>query len=421
MSGKTYVFALLLIMGGVAPSACYSQQKTIASPLTVEEYVDQTPTVVERSLPALAEYLGRAGKTDKEKAYAIFLWIVKNIAYNTEVRRTGDSSHLDTSAEAVLATGSTICDGYANIFQGLAAKAGLEVVKIRGITTSDPFALSNERVKSHAWDAVKIKGAWQLVDCTWGAGYKDARERFVRNVDDYYFMPPPNEFIYGHFPNEAQWQLLKPAVTREQFDELIPVTSLFFREAIRPISHRKRTINAERTLEVILGARENLIFDAALLQDDTPVPDCTFVQRDGEKITISVVFPRAGAYDLRILMKGKQEKGAFLSIMEYTVNAKEGKEGKVGFPKILGAFPLYGAYLYTPMDRYLSAGSTVDFSLDVPGAEEVIVSTGDDVITLDHQGKRFSGTVLINKGVLMVAARIPGGTRYNVLLEYIGE
>ena len=421
MPGKMYVCVLLLIMGALAPLAGYSQQKAPAAPLSIEDYVDRTPTVVERSVSALADYLAKAGKTDKEKAYAIFLWIVKNIAYNTEIRRTGDSAKLDTSAEAVLATGSTICDGYANIFQGLAAKAGLEVVKIRGITTSDPFALSNERVKSHAWDAVKIKGVWQLVDCTWGAGYKDARDRFVRSVDDYYCMPPPDEFIYGHFPNDAQWQLLKSPLSREQFDELIPVTSVFFREAIRPISHRKRTINTERTVDVILTARENLIFDAVLLQDDTPVPDCTFVQRNGEKITISVVLPHAATYDLRILMKQKQEKGAFLSIMEYTVNAKAGKEGKVGFPKILGAFPLDDAYLHAPVDRYLVAGSAVDFSLDVPGAEEVIVSAGDDVITLDRQGKHFSGTVPIGKGVLMVAARMPGSERYNVLLEYIGE
>ena len=47
--------------------------------------------------------------------------------------------------------------------------------------------------------------------------------------DDHYFMTDPEEFIYEFFPMQAEWQLLKHALTLTQFEQLPFVRSLFFR------------------------------------------------------------------------------------------------------------------------------------------------------------------------------------------------
>lgn len=68
-----------------------------------------------------------------------------------------------------LVTGKAYCNGYAAAFQYLAGEAGLPVVYIRG---------RSSRGVAHAWNAVKLDGAWHYVDATW--------DRPTSDIDDIY-------------------------------------------------------------------------------------------------------------------------------------------------------------------------------------------------------------------------------------------
>lgn len=58
----------------------------------------------------------------------------------------------------VLVEGAATCYGYANGFQYLAQRAGLDCVLLKGHTP---------RGVGHAWNAVRLDGSWHFVDVTW--------------------------------------------------------------------------------------------------------------------------------------------------------------------------------------------------------------------------------------------------------------
>src|SRR5262249_35212157 len=70
---------------------------------------------------------------------------------------------------------------------------------------------------NHAWNAVRIDGHWHLVDATWGAG-SVGDKKFLKRYRDYYFLTPPEQLIFSHFPDDVRWQLLEPPVTQAEFE-----------------------------------------------------------------------------------------------------------------------------------------------------------------------------------------------------------
>ena len=38
-------------------------------------------------------------------------------------------------------------------------------------------------------------------------------------INEFYFMPDPDQFIWTHYPDETKWQLLQKPVSIQQFQE----------------------------------------------------------------------------------------------------------------------------------------------------------------------------------------------------------
>jgi hypothetical protein len=70
----------------------------------------------------------------------------------------------------------------------------------------------------HTWNAVKVGGRWRLVDTTWGAGGIGGKE-FVKRFSDYYFLTPPDQFVFNHLPAEPRWQLLDRPISAAAFKQ----------------------------------------------------------------------------------------------------------------------------------------------------------------------------------------------------------
>nr|XP_028575862.1 kyphoscoliosis peptidase-like [Podarcis muralis] len=91
--------------------------------------------------------------------------------------------------------------------------AGIQCEYVRG-------SCSVTGKSNHAWNAVCIDGRWHLLDCTWGSGTVDAAfSEFTFSYDEFYFLTHPALFIEKHFPEDPKWQLLKPTVTLEEFED----------------------------------------------------------------------------------------------------------------------------------------------------------------------------------------------------------
>lgn len=168
---------------------------------------------------------------DRQKAEVIFRWIAQNISYtirtpqrfprpySDEFEAEGPLPPLDERvARDVLRRGTALCDGYARLFYTLCRYAGLQAAVIRGYARPREFSEQTRFGINHFWNAVWLEGRWQLLDLTWASGYLSRQgDRFIRHLDETYFLTPPELFIEDHYPDDPRWTLLEDARFPREF------------------------------------------------------------------------------------------------------------------------------------------------------------------------------------------------------------
>ncbi|KAJ8963452.1 hypothetical protein NQ318_018934 [Aromia moschata] len=189
------------------------------------------------------QLVGRCG-SDIEKARTIFRWItVKNL--NT---MSFDDNLRGDTPMGLLRGIKNGTESYHVLFKRLCSYAGLHCVVIKGYSKSagyQPGVKFEDNRFRNSWNAVYVAGAWRFVQCNWGARHlvnaKEAPKagnktksdslsvRKVRNLTTTTSSTDPKEFIYEFFPLQPEWQLLKNPITKQEFEELPFVRSLFFR------------------------------------------------------------------------------------------------------------------------------------------------------------------------------------------------
>lgn len=189
---------------------------------------------------ALVDNLTKRLKTEEEKARAIYAWIVSHIDYDYYKFNAYKEDRKLKQKSDIFKSRTGICGDIAKLYQKMAKLAGLECEYISG------YAGKNVTRKTlndslHAWNAVKIKGKWYLVDATWGINggdtfgkdirndnhyrlelnkrerQKDTNRMKKRDVDDRYFMADPKWLINTHFPKDKKWQLIQPTKSLNKF------------------------------------------------------------------------------------------------------------------------------------------------------------------------------------------------------------
>lgn len=182
---------------------------------------------MEASPEVLASYLTRPARTDAEKVRAIYRWMADRIVYDVDAFLENRPSKSEVAD--VLKQRSSVCEGFASLFEQLAKNAGLEVVSIKGYAKGYAVAaIPNFDKPNHAWNAVKIDGQWRLVDPTWGAGYV-ANGKYQKVLSEAFFLAPPEQMMFSHFPVDQAWQLQAvPRLTMSEFVSLPALAPAFF-------------------------------------------------------------------------------------------------------------------------------------------------------------------------------------------------
>lgn len=189
--------------------------------------IDRSVQYVDAATPfLLSQQLTAACSTDLQKVRAIFRWITDNIAYRTyepinrkkksrikEEEDADDTTLLkpldERVAETVLANRVAVCDGYSRLFKTLCNYAGLQAEVITGYGKTEPHKIHQRFRNNHSWNAVMIDSVWQLLDVTWASGYISWQgNRFIRFLDEQYFLAPPEVFIREHYPDDLRWTLV---------------------------------------------------------------------------------------------------------------------------------------------------------------------------------------------------------------------
>lgn len=372
------------------------------------------------SVKELANILSPYATTEEEKARIIYTWITHNISYDVEALSDLFEKNIypDISVETVLNNRSTICSGYANLYQQLAQYMGLKSVIVVGYAKGFNYIVGQDNQVNHAWNAVKINEDWYLIDTTWGAGTVN-NNVFSPEFNPYYFATKPEEFIYSHFPENPQWQLLNIPISRSQFDTFADVSSTLFQYDIELISHKSLDINTDNRLNIILKAPKDVVAIAKLKSGEKELSDnYTFVQKKGENIVVNTTFPEKGNYELEIFAKPKDETNSYPLIVTYDITANNSSDK---FPKTFQHFNDNNGYLESPLTGTLTSNQKVYFKLKIDSATQVKIldKSTDKWQDLTRYGNIFAGNIDIeNSGKIIVFAKFPQDSRYWALLEY---
>ncbi|KAI0974608.1 hypothetical protein F4678DRAFT_423316 [Xylaria arbuscula] len=144
-----------------------------------------------------------------DKARAIFTWCHHNIAYNVEEFFGKCIKGRDVNETIFL--GKAVCQGYAEVYQAIAQRAGLQCVVVGGHGKGYGYtpltrgqAPPPKNPTGHAWNAVCIdNGEWKLIDACWGAG-SVGDQKFHKGFNPRMFILSNEQFGLSHFPGNER-------------------------------------------------------------------------------------------------------------------------------------------------------------------------------------------------------------------------
>jgi len=373
----------------------------------------------EKSIESLAKYLIRPARNDREKIRAIFRWIAANITYDTRAYYTGIPGH--RLSDTLLKERTAACGGFSTLIEGLGKAAGLTIIKISGYAKGVHYQIGDHFSGdfNHAWNAVRINGRWELLDATWGAGYFDESGRFIREFDDYFFLPDPEDLIYTHFPENSQWQLLAKPVTQESFESMPFLKPAFFHHALQMKSHTQGIIQANDRLTVTLKNPGKAQLTARLIQNNQYLSERhIFIQNQESEAQIQILFPGSGNYTLRIFTSKQHETGTYLWAMDYQLISKTEKSNPDGFPEIYRSYKDYQVRLISPVTGRLQKNMMIRFELIIPEAIEAFIIQGDTWEPMNRNQNRFLKNYPTTSGDLEIGARFSEIPKLDILLKY---
>uniref|UniRef100_A0A158QIP8 TGc domain-containing protein n=1 Tax=Rodentolepis nana TaxID=102285 RepID=A0A158QIP8_RODNA len=172
--------------------------------------------------------------SDIERARVIFRWITSK-----NMQRISFDSAPPNSPEELLLSFKDNKTSFARIYEIMCTYAGLHCVAISGYAKGVDY-FPGDRFQglppNHSWNAVYLKGSWQLVDAHWATRYLSSgmnmHDNVVYEYDDFYFLMEPQQAVYSHFPEDCRWQLLTKQLTLAQFESLPLTKSQFFKCAM---------------------------------------------------------------------------------------------------------------------------------------------------------------------------------------------
>ena len=92
-------------------------------------------------------------------------------------------------------------------------------VIIRGYVKGSLYTIGQPITDRHVaeWNAVFVDGSWRLLDPFWGACCKNPDGETVSDTSGWYLFTEPRQFLYSHYPETTEWQLVDQPINMQEF------------------------------------------------------------------------------------------------------------------------------------------------------------------------------------------------------------
>ena len=318
---------------------------------------------------------------DVEKIWMIYVWLAENIEYDIDslkMRTVGKIHPVE-----VFSSGKCICQGFSLLFKYLCNRLGFECIVIIGHSKGSDFDTLNnfQNGDYHAWNAVKIDGRWEYVDCTWSSGYLemsiDQEVKFIKHFNIHYFLTPPQIFIFDHYSKNYQLQM--PRITLAEFIKLPLITLNFHIYEFEFVSNVASEIETcETRFKIELKCPKTVTLSANLKEiDGENIDNAIYLGRNplSNNYEIQVSFPKSNQqYVLKLYARHTSEKmKAFDKICNLIIKSNNHNLNTANCMVHRFKTPSIESFLFHPLELHLSKFSVEHFKLHVKNAEKVVL------------------------------------------------
>uniref|UniRef100_A0A663LVC5 Kyphoscoliosis peptidase n=1 Tax=Athene cunicularia TaxID=194338 RepID=A0A663LVC5_ATHCN len=302
------------------PAYPWDKSSLKSMPVDLQQFEKLDAYALKVSLELVKALLKQA-RTDLEKVRAIWMWICHHIG---RLRSSAENIRLLFKPEVSCRT-----------LLFLSSLAGIQCMKLSGYSKGYGYKMGQTFTgdSDHAWNAVYLDGRWHLLDSTWGSGaVDDSFTKFTFRYNEFYFLTHPALFINNHFPDNSNWQLLKPTLSLKDFENNMLHNSNFYMLGLltaHPETAVIQTVNGKASVSV--DCRSATLFTFKLKGTDEH--GLMTLKKHGMKLDI---YPqKTGSHKLQIFAKpSKASEDVYNCVLEYVVECKS-VDKTMRFPKDL--------------------------------------------------------------------------------------
>lgn len=277
-------------------------------PPRLHPLVAALPPDAEASIGSVARYIRQEEPDPWMRVKALHDYVADRVRYDAEAYLS--KSYPPQDAETVFRTRRSVCAGYANLMAALGAAAGEEIVVVGGDARTDGGDLTGE---GHAWNAARIGGRWILLDATWDSGFLK-EGRFVKQYSTEFLFTPPEVQGVSHFPEQEQWQLREPPLSRGDFLRQPLMRPRFYADGFTLVSPDRSQVTVDRVLEAALrNPRARFVLAHYERRDGSMRADCDVEQ--GAAVSVRCDLPDRGTYRV-VLFANAERYGTYHQVGE---------------------------------------------------------------------------------------------------------
>lgn len=305
---------ILLLLILVSFSQYSSAQNTVTDYSAVDKYVQTLGSFDTLNMGTIAELVTKNFTDKKEKARAIFDWIVYHISYDCKAARTANTQK--NSSTEVLQYRKAVGIGFASLFQDMCSSANIRCLIPDGFVKNSPEQINDTKTDiNHSWAVVQLGQSpdeWYYVDPALGSGNTDEEMKvFTRAFNDAYFFANKAIFNLQHYPDNEAWKLGPAPKTKKDFYDLPIIRYAAYSYKLVKFSpasgHITTAAGKPQTIILNLDAGA-VIAKVSLLKGDRKKQKEEVVTYSFDKgmLKITCKFEQTGNYPATILLNGQQ-------------------------------------------------------------------------------------------------------------------